>query len=284
MGNERDTQTGRAGMTIGRRGLMSGATKAAAAAAAAHLLDPPMALAAEAPAAAGIGEKDAYHVPARVVPTPRTISREAQEFLVAGANRQMASTAAAEQPAISDKAGWKARIAAINGSFGPMIDQLLKSPAKVERKTIGGANVCVGTPNEMRHPDRARLCIHGGAFTVLGGRYVEGDAAQAAAEGGCMVYSIDYRMPPDFPFPAAVNDCVAAYREMIKIYNPKKIAISGASAGGNLSGAVTLKIRDLGLPMPGACSSASTDMRAMLIVLPLCNWCRSTSFFARTIH
>ena len=251
MDNEGDTQAGSAGITIDRRGLMSGATKVAAAAAAAQLLDPPAALAAETRARVEAGEKDALHVPARIVPTPKTISREAQEFLVAGASRQMASSAGAEQPAISDKAGWKARIAAVNGSFGPMIDQLLKNPAKVDRKTIGGANVCVGTPNAMHHPDRARLCIHGGAFTVLGGRYVEGDAAQAAAEGGCMAYSIDYRMPPDFPFPAAIDDCVAAYREMIKIYDPKKIAISGASAGANLSGAMTLKLRDLGLPLPG---------------------------------
>jgi acetyl esterase/lipase len=214
------------------------------------LLDTPMALAADAPPVAGTGAKGVLHVAARVVPTPRTISREAQEFLAAAAARQ-ATSPAPEQPAVSDKAGWKARIAATNGSFGPMIDALLMNPATVERKTIGGANVCVGTPKDMRHPDRARLCIHGGAFTVLGGRYVEGDAAQAAAEGGCMAYSIDYRMPPDFPFPAAVDDCVAAYRELIKIYNPKKIAISGASAGGNLAGAMTLKIRDLGLPMPG---------------------------------
>ena len=251
MDNERDAQAGSVGIGIDRRGLMSGATKIVAAAAAGQLLDPSTALAAEARAPAVASEKDALHVPARVVPTPKTISREAQEFLVAGASRLMASTTAAEQPAISDKAGWKAHIAAVNGSFSPMIDQLLKSPAKVERKTMGGANVCVGTPNEMRHPDRARLCIHGGAFIVLGGRFVEGDAAQMAAEGGCVAYSIDYRMPPDFPFPAAVDDCVAAYREMIKTYDPKKIAISGASAGGNLAGAVTLKIRDLGLPMPG---------------------------------
>ena len=55
-----------------------------------------------------------------------------------------------------------------------MIDDMLASPAKVERTTIGGANVCVGTPNAMRHPDRARLTIHGGGWTLRGGRFVMG--------------------------------------------------------------------------------------------------------------
>jgi acetyl esterase/lipase len=58
-------------------------------------------------------------------------------------------------------------------------------------------------------------------------------------------------MPPDFPYPAAVDDCLAVYRELLKEYEPRRIAISGASAGGNLAAAVTLRIRDADLPLPG---------------------------------
>ena len=230
---------------IGRRTLMSTTVKIAGAVAATQLIGAPSTIAAD------LGAPGVLSVPARTIPVPRSVSPEARQFLAAAAAR-LASAGTVPQPPVSDKTAWKAHIAALDRTFDPMIDRALKNPAKVERKTIGSANVCVGTPNVMRHPDRARLAIHGGAWTLLGGRYVMGDAAQAAAEGGCVAYSVDYRMPPDFPFPAAVDDCVAVYRELIKHYDPTKVAISGASAGGNLAGAVTLKIRDSGLPLPGA--------------------------------
>jgi len=232
----------RAGPAIDRRTVVGGAVKLATAAAASSLFEVQA-------AAVEADPPGALHVPARVIPVPRSISPEAQAFLAQAAG--MPAPAAAE-PAVTDKAAWRARIAAMDKMFDPMIDRLLANPAKVERKTLGGASVCVGTPDTMRHPDRARMTIHGGAWTLLGGRYVMGEAAEAAAEAGCMAFAVDYRMPPDFPFPAGLDDCVAAYREIIKTFDPKKVVISGPSAGANLCAAVTLKIRDLGLPLPGA--------------------------------
>ena len=186
------------------------------------------------------------------LPIPTSISAQAQKFLRESAERLATGFGQFEDIPASDKEGWRTRIAATNAMFEPMIDHLLTSPATVERKTIGGVSVAVGTPIDMRHKDRARLCIHGGSFVLLGGRYVMGDAAQAAAEGGCVAYSVDYRTPPNFPYPAAVDDCLAVYRELLKEYEPRRIAISGASAGGNLAAAVTLRIRDADLPLPGA--------------------------------
>jgi len=201
------------------------------------------------PAAAATPEvPGTLQLPARTIPIPKTVSAQAQQFLA-----MMGARPAGEaKPPVTDRAAWKAQIASVNRIFDPMIDQMLASPATVERTTIGGANVCVGTPNVMRHPDRARLTIHGGGWTLRGGRFVMGDAAQSAAESGCTAFSVDYRMLPDFPFPAGLDDCVAAYREIIRRYDPKKVAISGQSAGGNIAAAAALKIRDLGLPLPGA--------------------------------
>ena len=198
--------------------------------------------------AADQGVPGMLNLPARAIPVPRTLSPEAQQFLIAAAARP----AGAGEPSFRDKAAWKAHIASLDHIFDPIIDRMLAGPAKVERTTIGGVSVCVGTPNVMRYPGRARLTIHGGGWSLLGGRYVMGDAAQTAAESGCITYSVDYRMLPDFPFPAGVEDCVAVYREIINRHDPKKIAISGESAGGNIAGAATLKIRDSGLPLPGA--------------------------------
>jgi acetyl esterase/lipase len=188
----------------------------------------------------------------RALPIPTSISLPAQQYLREGAERLAAGIGQIASPPASDKEAWRRRIAATNAMFDPMIDRMLDNPATVERRTLGGVSVGVGTPNDMKHKDRARLCIHGGSFVLLGGSYVMGDAAQTAAESGCVAYSVDYRMPPDFPYPAAVDDCLAVYRELLKTYESRRIAISGASAGGNLAAAVTLRIRDAGLPLPAA--------------------------------
>jgi acetyl esterase/lipase len=66
------------------------------------------------------------------------------------------------------------------------------------------------------------------------------------------VIAVDYRLAPEHPFPAAVDDSVAVYRELLKIYDPKKIGIYGTSAGGILTGQVTARLIAEGLPMPAA--------------------------------
>jgi monoterpene epsilon-lactone hydrolase len=154
---------------------------------------------------------------------------------------------------VSDKAAWKARIAELDKMFEAENARLLaKARAKLETRRIGEGVVYVGTPDDLRRPDRARISIHGGAWTVGGGRLVMGDTADHAARTGCVVFGLDYRMPPDHPFPAALDDCVSAYREVIKTYDPKKVGVTGGSSGGNLVAALCLKLRDLGLPLPGA--------------------------------
>lgn len=210
-----------------------------------------MATAAEGPKATDDG---ALHVAARIVNVPRTISPEAQQFLARGAARMGPNAPSLPAaPPLDDKAAWKAYIAATDAMLAPMTERkLAKAAATFVRKTIGGASVCVGTPNRMLHPDRAHICIHGGAWTIGGGRAVDGDAAATASEFGCTAFAVDYRMPPDYPFPAALDDCLATYREVIKTYDPKKIVMSGISSGGAICASLILKIRDVGLPMPAA--------------------------------
>jgi len=87
---------------------------------------------------------------------------------------------------------------------------------------------------------------------LLGGEPTHLFTRMEAFENRCKVYGVDYRNPPDHPYPAAIDDCVAVYREMLKTYSPAQIAISGSSGGGNLAAAVPLKIRDLSIPQPAA--------------------------------
>ena len=64
--------------------------------------------------------------------------------------------------------------------------------------------------------------------------------------------AILYRLAPEHPFPAAVDDTVAVYKEILKRYKPEKIALYGTSAGAILTAEVTVKLKQLGLPLPGA--------------------------------
>jgi monoterpene epsilon-lactone hydrolase len=248
MGSSDDTpaEAGGAKPILGRRDLCLGVAATVAAAPAIGAAAAP----ATDPAASG-----ALHLPARTIPVPETVSPEAGKILAAGAAQVNAMMQAPEPPAgppPGDAAAWKARIQMVEKAFEPTAQKMLQAAAKVEWITVGGVKVAVGAPHEMRHADRVHLQIHGGGFLYLGGPYVAGQAAQMAAAAGCTVYSVDYRRAPDFPHPAAMDDCVAVYRELIKRYAPRKVAIAGESAGGNLAATVTLKIRDLGLPLPGA--------------------------------
>lgn len=196
-------------------------------------------------------------------PIPESISAEARQALAAGVQRMSGLNPA--RPAPPDTATWKAEIAMVDKTFDPMVDEMLRTAAaNVERTEISGVSVAVGTPHVMRHPDRVLLKIHGGGWTLLGGRFVDGDAARSASDAGCVAYSVDYRMPPDHPFPCGLDDCIAVYRHLLKTYDAKRIVVAGASAGGNLSGALALKVRDLGLPLPAGIGMLTpvTDMTA----------------------
>lgn len=74
----------------------------------------------------------------------------------------------------------------------------------------------------------------------------------AAVRAGLRTWSVDYRMPPDHPFPTPLDDCLAVYRGLLERTPVSKVVVDGASAGGNLATAMLLRARDEGLPMPAA--------------------------------
>jgi epsilon-lactone hydrolase len=100
---------------------------------------------------------------------------------------------------------------------------------------------------------RAVLYIHGGGFIshdMNTSRKLVGHLAKAARASALIP---DYRLAPEHPFPAALDDGMAAYRYLLDAgYQPEHIASAGEPAGGNLSAAMILKAPDLGLPRPGA--------------------------------
>jgi acetyl esterase/lipase len=73
-----------------------------------------------------------------------------------------------------------------------------------------------------------------------------------AGYGGFRVVSVDYRMPPDHPFPAALDDAVAVWRALLAEHDPGRMAVFGSSAGGGLTLALMLRLKSEGLPLPAA--------------------------------
>jgi acetyl esterase/lipase len=189
------------------------------------------------------------HLTERVIPVPASISPQAQAALA------MDRPAQAPFPPLDDKAGWHARIAEMNAGMAAMMrGPLMALPVKFATETIAGVTVYVTEPETIpaENRDKALLYFHGGGLVILGGEPTALFARMEAFANRCKVYAVDYRNPPDHPYPAAIDDCVAVYRELLKIYGPERIVISGSSGGGNLAAAVPLKIRDLGLPLPAA--------------------------------
>ena len=115
-------------------------------------------------------------------------------------------------------------------------------------------------------PGRAVLYLHGGGY-VIGSINTHRDLASRISRAAkARVLLIDYRLAPEHPFPAAVEDSVAAYRSMLASgLKASRIAVAGDSAGGGLTVATLVAIRDARLASPGAgvCLSPWTDLEGL---------------------
>ena len=106
--------------------------------------------------------------------------------------------------------------------------------------------------------DRTLLYLHGGGYcvgSIASHRTLAADLSRAA---GLRVLLLDYRLAPEHPFPAAVDDATAAYRFLLDGgADPRKLAIAGDSAGGGLTAATLLALRDADTPLPAAAALLS---------------------------
>lgn len=113
-------------------------------------------------------------------------------------------------------------------------------------------------------PDRRRiiLYLHGGAYLIGSPRTHKHVAAELAARAGMRAFLPAYRLAPEHPFPAAVDDVLAAYAVLLQSYDARNIAVVGDSAGGGLVFSLVLAAQAAGLPPPAAAVGFSpfTDM------------------------
>lgn len=178
-------------------------------------------------------------------PPPKSVSPEAQLYLMTRAPSTVA-------PPLEDKAAWRRHVA--EGDARLLSYLAAKTSTKgfeVAKQNLGTVPIYHVTPEGAAHSEKVVLHIHGGALILGAGEIIKYIAIKEVVRSGLSVYAVDYRMPPNHPFPAGLDDCVNAYRALIKQVRPQDICITGASAGGNLATSMVLKIRDMGLPLPG---------------------------------
>lgn len=191
-------------------------------------------------------------VPERFVATPTTISPQAQAFL-----SNPPPLGQDTLPAVSDKAGWRAYIEAHDRGLAAFsARQATRFPAQVVEHQLSCAKLYEVVPASAapEHAESAILFVHGGGFIVGGGDAAATSALPLASRAGVRTFSIDYRMAPDHPFPAGLQDTLEAYRWLLERYAPERIGVYGASAGGSVGPAALIAARDAGLPLPAACA------------------------------
>lgn len=200
-------------------------------------------------------------VPAREIPVPTTVSAEAQAFLARGP--MIAG------PAIphTDKDAWRAYVAQVEAVMTQVgAARAAAFPAEIVEHRLPNCTLYEVIPASLdpAQADKALLHVHGGAFIIGSGMSAAYTAQTHASLTGLRSFSVDYRMPPDHPYPAGLNDCLDAYCFLLERYDAARIGFEGSSAGANLVAALALRARDAGLPLPGACvmHTAGVDLTA----------------------
>jgi acetyl esterase/lipase len=135
------------------------------------------------------------------------------------------------------------------GAWEPPLPRALRNALRIEPVDLDGVPATRFTP--PGEPAGTILYFHGGGF-VSGSRALEARPAAENAEGSnCDTYSIDYRLAPAHPYPAALDDAITAYRAVLaRGADPATTILFGGSAGACLALSTLLKLRDLGLPQP----------------------------------
>ena len=193
------------------------------------------------------------HLPTHAAPVPAGASQELQEII-----RNASRGTTSKPPATY--AEWKSKIEQVDASdTAKFVAILSQADVSIDRDKLAGIDVHRITPLEVAVENETRLFlyIHGGAYVFGSGDAGLGEAVLIADRIGIPVLSVDYRMPPDHPFPAPIDDVVAVYLRLLDCRSPESIIVGGTSSGGGLTLAAVHQFQRLGIPLPGAIYAGS---------------------------
>jgi epsilon-lactone hydrolase len=192
-------------------------------------------------------------VPARKLPVPGTPSPQIQQLISApfrpGWDR-LPKSAPEWQRVVEARAA---------GTLKSLPALLERMQVRIERTLIDDVRAFIVTPESILPNNRNRLLLHmhGGCYVFSPGEAGLPEAVMMAGLGGFRVISVDYRMPPEAHFPAALDDGVTVYKHLLKTIDPKQLAIFGSSAGGALTLAIVLRAKQEGIPVPAVIASGT---------------------------
>ena len=194
-----------------------------------------------------------WTIPSKKLPLPSCASREIQKTL-----------AEIKPPNITDRRHfapkteeeWKEWIeySKMSGEEG-VKEWAKKYGVTIQQSNIDGVSTYSLTPLSLsaKHNKHLFIYLHGGAYIFGGGMSGLSEAILIASRVHIPVIAIDYRMPPDAPYPAAQEDVLRVYQSLIKsTYSPKSIVLGGSSSGGGLVLSVVHKLKALNISLPGA--------------------------------
>ncbi len=187
-----------------------------------------------------IDDQGTAHV-TRVVPVPQTVSPQAQLVVGHPEPDQGPPQSLEDRRKGTDAYTARARVAWSRLCPNQLVDS-----------TLAGVPVHIVTPDSMpaANQDKVLLNLHGGGFNSDSGSFTE--SIPIASYTGIKVVAVLYRLAPEHPYPAALDDSIAVYKELLKTYNPSHIVIYGTSAGAILTAEVAARIKQLSLPLPAA--------------------------------
>ena len=188
-------------------------------------------------------------VPAREIPVPQDVSPAAQA-LVAAPYRVPAWDA--DPP---DADAWRALIHRLAQASLPGIAHARETlGVTMAPVMLGGVPGFVFTPRSMPEAHRNQVIynLHGGGYVYGPGESGTIEAVLMCGLGGYKVIAVDYRMPPDAPYPAAMDDAMAGYKAVLAQTDPSHVAVVGTSTGGGMTLALMLRAKAESVPLPAA--------------------------------
>jgi acetyl esterase/lipase len=193
-------------------------------------------------------EAPSIDVPAKSVPVPTDVSPQLQKIIAQPLRANWNVT-----PKTGEE--WKPLVDAAAEALGKNVPGMIERlHIKVEKSTIDGVKVYILTPETIapQNTNRVLVHMHGGCYVLNPHDAALPEALFMAGFGHIKVIAVDYRMPPEAYFPAALDDGMTVYKSVIKTTNPKNVGILGGSAGGALTLEMVLKAKQDGIALPGA--------------------------------
>ena len=186
--------------------------------------------------------------PAKTIPVPGTVSPAMQAVIAQPLRANW------DKPPTTPE-GWTELVKTLEANTTPQVAPMAERlHVKIEPSTVAGVRAYTLTPDDIPERNRNRLLVHvhGGCYVLNPRLAALPEALLLAGFGRMKVIAVDYRMPPEAYFPAALDDAVAVYKAATGMVPPGNVGVFGSSAGGALTLEMMLRAKQDGLPMPGA--------------------------------